>query len=355
MTQDKHHQPLYMKIIFSLFILIIFVGSIETVLFFANIDLYEKNQFFPINRDIDFPEVYEKYPDLFWRFRTNQIIDSKSFSDIIYHINDDGLRGKELTKKKGLRILALGNSCTFGWGVADNYIWTTVLEKKLQSTFPEKKIDIINGGVPGYSSFQGMNYFKQELIEKVKPDIVLVMFGWNDQWTAGKNITDAEQQMPNFIILVLQNFFSKMKFYQLFRKIILSTTETKEVVALDKQSGKRRVSIKEFKNNLRAISRTAKEHSITTILMVPPVASVENYFKGQVSKFHNQHLRYQEQVINSAKYEDIQFINHQPHFDLYNDLFDNPNDDPIHFNIKGQTVFSESIEEVLIPLIQSIP
>lgn len=352
MSLEKHNQPLYIKLIFSFLILFIFIGGLEMTLRIIDIDLYQKNQFFPINRDIDFPDVYKKDQNLFWRFHTNQTINSKAFSDITYNINSDGLRGKELTEKKGIRILALGNSCTFGWGVAKEHTWTTLLEQQLQTAFPNNNIDVINAGVPGYSSFQGMNYFKNELITKVEPDIVLMMFGWNDQWSAGKNITDAEQQMPNMLILGLQNIFSKMKFYQLFRKLILSTTEKQEVVALDKQSGKKRVSVLEFKNNLQSIIRAAKDNSITPVLMVPPVASVENYFKGQISKFHNQHARYQKQVINSAKYEDINYINHQPNFDLHNDLFDNPNDDPIHFNIKGQKVFSESIETVLIPLLQ---
>ncbi len=342
------------KIIFSFLILFIFIGGIEITLRVIDIDLYQKNQFFHVNRDIDFPDVYKKDQNLFWKFRTSQTINSKAFSDITYHINSDDFRGKELTDKKGLRILALGNSCTFGWGVDQKYIWTTLLEQKLRTTFPNKNIEIINAGVPGYSSFQGMNYFKNELIEKVQPDIVLIMFGWNDQWAAGKNISDAEQQMPNMIILGLQNLFSKFKFYQFFRKIILSTTEKQKTVPLDKQSGKKRVSVAEFNDNLKSIIRAAKEKSIIPILMVPPVASVENYFKGKISKFHNQHKRYQDQIINSAKYEDIHYINHQPNFDLYNDLFDNPNDDPIHFNIKGQKVFTETIETVLIPLIDSL-
>ena len=39
---------------------------------------------------------------------------------------------------------------------------------------------------------------------------------------------------------------------------------------------------------------------------------------------------------------------------LHNDLFDNPNDDPIHFNNKGQKVFTESIESAIIPLIKTL-
>ena len=354
MHTEKHTQPIYLKLIFSALMLFIFIGGTELTLQLVDIDFYQKNQFFPVNRDIDFPEVYKKDQNLFWRFRSDLTINSKTFSDITYTINADGLRGKELTKKKGLRVLALGNSCTFGWGVDQKYIWTTLLEQKLQTSFPDKNIDIINAGVPGYSSFQGMNYFNNELLDKIKPDIILVMFGWNDQRPAGKNITDAEQQMPNMLILGLQNIFSKMKFYQFFRKFILSTTETQEIVRLDKQSGKKRVSLAELQSNLKSIVRNAKEHSIIPILMVPPVASIENYFPGRISNFHLQHSRYQTQIINTAKYENITYIDHQPSFDLYNDLFKFPEDDPIHFNIKGQKIFSGAIEKILLPLIDSL-
>ena len=332
--------------------LFIFIGGIEAVLRLAEIDLYKKNQFFPINRDIDFPEVYKKDQNLFWRFRTDQLIDSKSFSNITYRINSDGMRGDEiLNEKKGLRILAIGNSCTFGWGVRQEEIWTTKLKNELSKTIPNKNIEIINCGVPGYSSHQGRKYFEQELL-KYKPDIILVMFGWNDQWTAGKNISDAEQEAPNIIIISLQNIFSKLKIYQLFRKIILSTTEKEQVIPLDQVTGKRRVSQKEFFLNLRSIVKTAKENSITAILMVPPVASIENYFPEKTSRFHKNHLSYQQQVISAAKYEDILFVDHQLTFDKYDDLFSNPSDDPIHFNSKGHSVFTDAVKETLIPIIQ---
>lgn len=355
MVDKIYKQPLLLKIVFSLIVLLVFVGAFESVLSFVNIDLYEKNQFFPINRDIDFPEVYKKDKNLFWRFRPNQTINSRAFSDITYKINSDGFRGVELSNNKvDIKILALGNSCTFGWGVAQNNVWTTLLEQQLQTSMPSKKIEVINAGVPGYSSFQGKNYFINELIEKIQPDIVLIMFGWNDQWPAGKNIADAEQKLPNSIVLGVQNKLSKMKMYQFWRKVILSTTEKQETVPLDKQAGKRRVSLVEFRENLQEIIRAAKANNITPILMVPPVASVENYFPGKTSRLHAQHYRYQNQIINTAKYENILVIDHQPIFNQYNDLYDNPNDDPIHFNIKGNYIFSKTILNNLFPVVNSL-
>lgn len=353
MPVQTHKQPLYLKLIFSLSILIVFIGCFEVLLRIVDPDLYQKNQFFPLNRDIDFPDVYKKDQHLFWRFRPNQIIDSKAFSDITYHINSDGMRGDEINKtKEGLRIIALGNSCTFGWGVRHEKIWTTLVQYQLQSQLGTP-VEVINCGVPGYSSFQGKLYFENELL-KYNPDIVLVMFGWNDQWTAGKGISDAEQEPPNILIITTQNLLSKLKVYQFFRKIFLSMTEKEEKISPDNMTGKRRVSRSEFENNLRSIVRTAKEHNIIPVLLVPPVASLQNYHLGSASRFHQQHKSYQDKVKTAAKYEDVTCIDEQIPFDRYNNLFTNPANDPIHFNANGHAVFAKTVVDTLLPIIERL-
>jgi len=118
---DNNHQkdiPIYVKLLASLISLLIFLFASELALIALETDLYCKNQFFPVNRDIDFTEVYKKDCDLFWRFRENKHISSSRFSYIDYHINSSGFRGPEIQEDKPeLRVLALGNSCTFGWSV----------------------------------------------------------------------------------------------------------------------------------------------------------------------------------------------------------------------------------------------
>ena len=78
------------------------------------------------------------------------IMDTKEFSTS-FRISSQGLRNRNVVmpKPKGTyRILAVGDSFTYGWGVSEEEKWTTLLEKKYQET--GQKVEIINAGIPGY-------------------------------------------------------------------------------------------------------------------------------------------------------------------------------------------------------------
>lgn len=347
-----HKQSVWLKLIFSVFILILFIGSTEILLRIIEPDLYQKNQFFPLNRDIDFPDVYEKDTDLFWKFRPNLEINSRAFSDIAYRINNYGMRGTDIDKKKsGYRIICLGNSCTFGWGVTGEAIWTTILENDLKKRLPSKDIEVLNCGVPGYSSHQGKIYFKKRLLD-FNPDMVIVMFGWNDQWPAGSGITDAEQDPPNSLIIWGQNILSRLKSYQLLRKWILSSSEEPTKISLDNLTIQPRVNLEHFDKNLIDIIETAKQNGIKPMLIAPPIADIDVYFEGMTSKFHDRHKRYQNQMIQTAKIEDVTVVNPQDKFNRHNNLFDDPADDPIHFNLFGHRVFTDAIVDSVLSVIE---
>ncbi len=71
------------------------------------------------------------------------------------YINAYGFRSEEftLTKKKDVfRIIVLGDSLTYGEGVADGELYTSVLKNKLQNKYPDRKIEVVNLGISGYSS-----------------------------------------------------------------------------------------------------------------------------------------------------------------------------------------------------------
>lgn len=351
---DQRKQPLWIKITFSAILLVLFILISELVLRVVSPDLYQKNQFFPTNRDIDFVEVYQRDPHLFWRFRPDQNIHSAQFSFIDYRINKKGMRGPEAElEKKGMRVLALGNSCTFGWGVKQDAIWTSRLEKTIQKLPGYQNFEIINAGVPGYSSYQGKIYFETELL-KYKPDVVLIMFGWNDERPAGKNISDHEHKAPPEVVFDLQNMISKLKLYQFMRKFILSTTEKQEMPRLDQLGSKKRVPLNNFLENLRHICHVARQNNIVPVLLIPPIASVENYFPGQTSYFHKLHQQYQNEIIKAGKYENVPVIDLQVPFDEHNDLFTDAADDPTHFNAKGQIIAAGAILPVLEPILDSI-
>lgn len=350
----QRDQPLWIKFLFSAVLLLLFILISEVVLRLVDPDLYQKNQFFPTNRDIDFVEVYKQDPQLFWRFRPDQNITSAQFSYIDYRINKKGLRGPEIElEKKGLRLLALGNSCTFGWGVKQNAIWTSLLEQTIKKLPEYQNFEVINAGVPGYSSHQGNIYFENELL-KYKPDVVLIMFGWNDERPAGKDISDHEHHPPPEVVFDLQNLISKLKLYQFMRKFILSTTEKQEMPRLDQLYSKKRVPLPNFLENLRHICHVARQNNIVPVLLIPPIASVENYFPGQTSYFHQLHKKYQDEIAKAGRYENVPVIDLQPPFDRYNDLFSNAADDPTHFNAKGQIIAVEAILPVIQPILDSL-
>ena len=347
MTDSSDKKQLLIKLTAALLSLVVFLALSEFTLNLFDPELGYKNQFFPINRDIDFPEYFKKDTKLFWRLRENQTLDSRWFSNLSYRTNSVGIRADEIkTEKGGKRLIALGNSCTFGWGVSIENCWTTQLERNLNLELSSIDFEVINAGTPGYSSFQGKIYFEEFL--KYEPDMVLIMFGWNDHWKAGKEISDAEQKMPPAIVLSLQNTFSNLKLYKLLRKFTLSMTEDTQIDRIDNISGKRRVSTDEYFQNLSEIIETAREHNVTPVLLIPPIASLENYYRATSSNLHLLHQKYQDVMLRVSEYQQVDILDLQSTFDNFNTLFDNPSGDPIHFNIQGHEVAAMAISEYLL-------
>lgn len=69
--------------------------------------------------------------------------------------NSWGLRGPEVaTEVSHRRVLMLGDSYTFGWGMADSSGFVRLLEKRLNQDAPDQPVEFINGGLPGFSIYQ---------------------------------------------------------------------------------------------------------------------------------------------------------------------------------------------------------
>ena len=72
------------------------------------------------------------------------------------------------------RIMALGCSTTFGWGVDDNETWPARLEDYLRASGHDN-VEVINGGQPGYTSHQGVRFWN-EIASEYEPDLVILGF-----------------------------------------------------------------------------------------------------------------------------------------------------------------------------------
>jgi len=87
-----------------------------------------------------------------WQFKPG--FKGKTFG-VRVKINESGFRGEEIpiSPKSGLRILALGDSRTYGFLIDEEWTFSSVLQKEMRQRGYENT-QVINGGVFGYSAVQ---------------------------------------------------------------------------------------------------------------------------------------------------------------------------------------------------------
>ena len=105
-------------------------------------------------------------PNVEHKFRTRE------FSYTV-QTNSLGFRDREFTLKKTAktRVLAIGDSFTFGYGVNGDQAWPKVLEARLRAAGND--LEIANLGRPG-SSPRGYAIVAEKAIPLLKPDLVIV-------------------------------------------------------------------------------------------------------------------------------------------------------------------------------------
>jgi lysophospholipase L1-like esterase len=99
----------------------------------------------------------------------------------LVRVNSLGLRGPELAAKEAneRRILFLGDSLTYGQGVADDETVPVALERALQEREPRHRWNVVNGGCRAYGTESEIGLL-EELGERIQPDVVLLGWYWND-------------------------------------------------------------------------------------------------------------------------------------------------------------------------------
>lgn len=128
--------------------------------------------------DIHPPGMYTEHPELGYVLTPDfeGTIQRSEFATPV-RIGGGGLRGWEAGDKApgGYRILVLGDSQTFGFGVRDEETLTVRLGELLQARFPQRAIEVINAGVPGYGTADQLAWLKLRG-EELQPDLIIVQF-----------------------------------------------------------------------------------------------------------------------------------------------------------------------------------
>jgi lysophospholipase L1-like esterase len=98
-----------------------------------------------------------------------------------YHVqtNSDGLRNAHEVDEKALRILAVGDSFTFGPYVPNEDTWPGWLENLLRQHPASTRVQVLNAGHSGYT-IQDEYFYLAERGVRVAPHLVILAFYPND-------------------------------------------------------------------------------------------------------------------------------------------------------------------------------
>jgi lysophospholipase L1-like esterase len=145
-------------------------------------------------------ELYEWDRYLFYRLRPDvnlELLDVMAPQPLrertrwSVHTSARGFRGPDFDDRPPpgvVRVAVLGDSSTFGWGVEAFQAYPDRLRSALAERWhlPPERVEVLNLGVPGYSSFQG-----KVLLERVglrlAPDVVVWSYLSNDGQATGSD------------------------------------------------------------------------------------------------------------------------------------------------------------------------
>ncbi len=267
--------------------------------------------------------------------------------------NAMGFRGPLFNLQKDsntIRILCLGDSCTLGWDAPDSGTYPAIM-RKMVDTYMPGNYEVINAGVSGYSSYQGLFSLTHRLA-KLTPDILIVSFNWNDHGEATRTSDSGDKlstripdkSMPsNNWVTHLQAMAGKSLTYQMLRKGLLRIKYRDQTAP-----GKRhntfipRVSLTDYRKNLEKMAQYASRHNIRIIFFT----QIANPVKNRQMKFWRNQYRMQDEY-NAAMMETAKKL-HVPGIDMKPFLTAPPNPetrwyDHVHLRPEGNKIVAEHL------------
>ncbi len=220
-----------------------------------------------------------------------------------YELRDEAF---PIQKPRGQkRIIALGNSTTFGSGVAANETWPKKLQEKLGP-----KWFVINAGGQGSSLSKGIEFMEGQGLE-FEPEIIIFAFS-PSMIAPSKTSSGGELRrllLPLHKALHASYAYSAFDFYgrkNLYRLGILRDSP-RVLYAYQEES---EPSYTEFARDLERLSALARTHDIRLLVLgIPSLFELGDDFENNPRRFPLDQIRIQplDQIAGLAKEQNIPF------------------------------------------------
>lgn len=169
------------------------------------------------------------------------------------------------------RIACLGDSSTFGLQVPASATWSAIAEGFLRAE--RENVEVLNLGVPGYTSHQGLVLLRTEVLA-LDPDVVVCAFGTFNDWVPARGRTDAEQQggQPGESLRVVQAvawLLGRTAFDDPSR--LVGPGDRLDDIDTSAWDEPRRVGPDAFEENLGELVETARDAGVRPVLLASPL------------------------------------------------------------------------------------
>lgn len=98
---------------------------------------------------------------------------------VLYEFNSMHQRGKKEPDPNAIRVLVLGDSFTFGIGLAEKDTYVALLQRELDAEFGKAKIQLMNAGVGGTGTADQLAYL-EDFGDRLAPKAVVVFVSGDD-------------------------------------------------------------------------------------------------------------------------------------------------------------------------------
>ena len=216
---------------------------------------------------------FRPHPLLYWYNRNNlrDFVDSNDAAP--KSTNSYGFRYKdEIPIEKPAneyRIFVLGDSSAFGHGVYDTESFSAQLEKKLNEDHGKYRFRVINTACPGHTTYEGLIILKK-MILGFTPDMIIVAYN-NDpglEYLEEKRRAFQDPFINNLNIILYHS-----DYYLLLQRV---AADFKLALLSGRRGGYslalvRRVSLEDYKKNIKEFMLIAKQHNVRLIFIKMPV------------------------------------------------------------------------------------
>lgn len=164
------------------------------------------------------------------------------------------------------KILAFGDSSTFGWGVPTQSSYVEVLDALLPD------VSVINLGVNGYTSYQGYKAF-QKYVPELNPAVAIVSFNFNDRrYVLPNDGVDSDAKFGRYVTghqvdYVREWLFTYRYLLSLMKKVgVVSEPKIAQAESLDELTV--RVPPDSYRENLVRMAEIARDRKLPLIFMI---------------------------------------------------------------------------------------